>query len=481
MTTEEKSKELIKNKDLSRYFNLVLTNPPNILTFTEFFFETVQKSKFVVNWHHKIMSEKLNEILNCTHNTNHVIFNLPPRHTKTEIAVINFIALAFGINPDSEIMHLSASESLVTRNCSQVRKIMESEIYQSIFPKTKLTNNAKARIVTDSGGLLYSAPFLGQITGFGCGKLGSEKFAGAMIVDDPIKTQDALSVTIRDKVNFAWANTLISRKNDENTPVIVTAQRTHENDFCGYLIKEEGTIENGGKWDVVVIPAILDEGLETERALWDFRLSLSALKRQRELDKWVFDTQYMQNPKPIEGLLFHESTTRYYDDLPEPDYIHIQVDPADEGKDKTCSIVYYVKDDNIYIADIIYTADNSELTIPRIVKQIQIFGAATAVIESNSAWALFRKEIKNRVSDAGLATQILSLNQKSQKEIRIFNHAPTIVTNFYYPKSGNNEWRTFMSEKHSYVKMIKDQKDDGVDTDAAACAFLKKNRIIPII
>lgn len=463
----------------SEYIRALFLNPPNILNFTEFFFEYVQKQKFYVNWHHILISKKLNEILNGTHISNNLMLNIPPRHTKTELAVINFTALGFAINPESQFMHLSSSDSLVTRNATIIRNIIENEYYSSIFHNVKLVNNSKASIVTRNGGIFYTAPFLGQITGFGCGKLGNNKFSGAMIIDDPIKTQDALSKTIREKVNFTWANTLISRKNDINTPVIVVAQRVHKDDFCGFLLEKEGKVDEGGKWDLVQIPAIIEEN-GVERALWEYRISLDELKKQKELDSWVFGTQYMQKPTPVEGLLFNKEETKYYEELPNnPDYIHIQVDPSDEGNDKTASIIYYVKNGIVFVSDdIVYTSDCSELTIPRILGQIKKSKASTCCIESNSAWSLFRKSIKIKSIEENISTQIISLNSNSNKEIRIINHAPSIINKFFYSKSKNKEYIKYLSDKHDYIKMVKNQDDDGVDTDAAAAAFFKKNGII---
>lgn len=454
----------------------------DIYLFTRYFFKNVNKTTFSRNWHFEVMAEKLNSILQGTHPTNNLMFNLPPRHTKTTMAIIYFTALGFALNSESEFMHLSASDMLASRNVSEIRKIMLSIQYQQLFG-TRITNNAKGSIETTRGGVLYAAPFMGQVTGFGCGKLGADKFSGAMLIDDPLKTQDALSTTMREKVNFTWANTIISRKNDQRTPVIITAQRTHEHDFCGFLLEEEGRIEEGGKWDVVCFPAIMNEGTDEECALWDFRMSLEELKKQRELDEWVFETQYMQNPKPIDGLLFPEEQTKYYDCIPEnPDYIHIQVDPADEGTNKTCSIAYYVVGEQVYVGDVIYTSDPSEVVIPRIVAQISRTGASTANIESNSAWSLFRKEIKNRCIELGLSTEIRSVTQHANKEVRIFNHAPSIKSRFYYKRDTNDrEYIRYLKDKHSYLKMIKNQNDDGVDTDTAACEYLKKMNFIPII
>lgn len=453
----------------------------DIYLFTRYFFKHVNRSDFVRNWHFEVMAEKLNEVLQGKHKTNNIIFNLPPRHTKTTMAIIYFTALGFALNPESEFMHLSASEMLVSRNVAEIRKIMSSILYQQLFT-ARLANTAKSSILTTKGGVMYSAPFFGQITGFGCGKLGAEHFAGAMLIDDPLKTQDALSETTREKVNFTWANTIISRKNDTRTPVIIAAQRTHEHDLCGYLIEEEGTIEEGGSWDVVSFPAIINEGTENERALWEYRMPLAGLKRQQELDAWVFDTQYMQNPKPIEGLLFTEQTTKWFDGIPEnPEYIHIQCDPADEGVDYTCSVVYYIIKEQVYVVDVIFTQDSSEITIPRVVKQISDWGAATAVIESNSSWSLFRKEIKNRVAELGLATNVRATIARENKEIRIFNHAPSVLDRFYYKRNAEGEYARYLKCKHSYLKMVKNQKDDGVDCDTSACQYFKRNGLIPII
>jgi len=464
-------------EQLSNY----LLNNIDLLLFTTVFFSLVNRTKFSIAPHHKTICNKLNEILKYEHPTNHVIINIPPRCSKTELAVISFISYAFALNPSCEFMHFSSSESLVNRNSTNIRKIIDSDAYKIVFPQVELTNNAKGSITTTQGGVLYTAPFLGQITGFGCGKFRSEKFAGAMVIDDPVKTQSALSEVIMENVNFTYANTLKSRKNDTLTPIIVIGQRVGYNDFCGHLIETEGTIDNGGKWDLISIPAILDEGLSTERSLWERRLLLEDLKKQKELDDWVFSTQYLQNPRPISGLVFPSSETKYYDEIPQdPDLVFCQIDPADGG-DYTCSVVYYVKDEKVFVVDVIYVSESSDITIPKILNQLKNFGVSMCVIESNSGWSLFRRTIKEKVSELGLSTSIRSVNQRLNKEIRIFQHAQYIINNFYYSKNGNNEYKMYLKHKHSYIKLGRGQKDDGVDTDCSCCEYLKKNGFIPLI
>lgn len=453
-------------------------------SFTRFFYKEVNKCKFIRNWHFDLMSKKLDQVLEGTHPTNNLIFNLPPRHTKTLMAMIMFAAKGFAINPKSQFIHLSASDNLISRNVSQIRDVMLCEMYKELFPNTVITNNAKSGIETSAGGVMYAAPFLGQVTGFGCGILGSETFSGAMLIDDPMKTQDALSATTREKVNFAWANTFKSRKNDIRTPVIVTAQRVHSDDFCGFLIKEEGTIEEGGVWDVVKIPAITDYGTENEKALWEERVSLEELKRLEKLDKWVFETQYMQNPKQIEGTMFPENETKYFEIIPEePDYVFIQVDPADMGGDCYSSKVYYIKDMEVFLVDCIYTTDNVDIVMPRQIEQIRKYKPSRVNMESNSAWRLVSRDVKQKVGELGLSCDVVRHNATQNKEARIFNEAPTIRNHFHYlaPSMQSDEYRKMMNERHNYLKMVKNQRDDGVDTDAAASAFLKRMGLIEIV
>ena len=90
----------------------------------------------------------------------------------------------------------------------------------------------------------------------------------------------------------------------------------------------------------------------------------------------------------MEGLLFPSTETRYYDSLPDnPDYILCQVDPADEGKDRTCSAIYFVKDGLVYVADVLYLPDNADITVPLIIGQIKRFGPSRVHVESNAACA----------------------------------------------------------------------------------------------
>ena len=76
-------------------------------------------------------------------------------------------------------------------------------------------------------------------------------FAGAIIIDDPIKPEDALSDTVRERVNNRFETTIRNRVNSRKTPIIIIMQRLHEHDLCGYLQEIEPD-----EWTVITLPCI---------------------------------------------------------------------------------------------------------------------------------------------------------------------------------------------------------------------------------
>ena len=463
----------------------------SLLNFTRHFFRITRNAGFIVNSHHLRICEALEDVMagRCPR----LIINMPPRYGKSLLVVINFIAYCFARNPACEFIHLSKSETLISTNARQILEIMQTDEYRRLYPDTRIVRTRQNMMETSSFGKLYCAPFDGQILGHGAGRVDREgqdgsEFYGAIVIDDPHKAQDVFSEAARYASQQRFQDTIRTRCNSYSTPIIIIMQRLYMDDLCGYLIDNEGRIEEGGQWRVLSLPALSYDEDGNEVALWESKHSVEQLHElRRNMGEWNFDTQFMQNPAPIEGLLFPETETRYYDALPEnPDYILCQVDPADEGKDRTCSVVYLVKDRTVYVADVLYTEDNADITVPLIVEQIRRTGPSRVNVESNAAWRLYVREVRNRVAEAGMHCDVVRINQRENKEVRIFNQFPTIRSTFLYAKEDRQnpqyrEYREYMKDKHRYMKMVRDQKDDGVDVDAAACEYLKNSGIIDIV
>ena len=78
--------------------------------------------------HHALICNALERVFNGE--TKRLIINIPPRYSKTEIAVVNFIAWAMGRVPDCEFIHASYSATLAVNNSVQIRNLVQHEEYR---------------------------------------------------------------------------------------------------------------------------------------------------------------------------------------------------------------------------------------------------------------------------------------------------------------------------------------------------------------
>ncbi|MGL5254308.1 MAG: hypothetical protein ACRC9L_04885 [Brevinema sp.] len=121
--------------------------------------------------------------------------------------------------------------------------MMETNIYKELFPQTRLNPNKKTEteFETTQNGYRLSTSVGGTLTGRG---------GNIIIIDDPLKPQDALSEVKRNSVNQWHNNTLLSRLDNKNTgSIIIVMQRLHEDDLCGFVTDKE-------EWTVLSLPAI---------------------------------------------------------------------------------------------------------------------------------------------------------------------------------------------------------------------------------
>lgn len=261
------------------------------------------------NHHHQAVVNALMRVYNgeCTR----LIINIPPRYSKTELAVVMFMAWCLGRHPDSEFIHTSYSGTLAGNNTANCRALVQSDFYRRVFPDVKLSkeSSAKGDWRTTEGGVIYAQGSGGTITGFGAGKL-RKGFGGAIIIDDPHKADEASSDTIRQNVIDWFGNTLESRGNGENrsTPIILIMQRLHEADLSGFLLAGG----NGEKWEHVSLPALSDDGV----ALWPLKHTAEQLRSMERANPYVFAGQYMQRPAPLAGGEFKPDMLEIVDAIP---------------------------------------------------------------------------------------------------------------------------------------------------------------------
>ena len=290
--------------------------------FARYFFKVRKGVKFVFSEHHDVICDDLMAIYRGEI-TNYVL-NIPPRYSKTELVIVLFSAWCIMRNPRCEFIHLSYADSLVLENSDAVREIIRSAEFIQLWPDITIRDNKKAKgaWATTQGGQFLARPAGGSVTGFGAGRLDEWDgrdftFSGALLIDDPLKPDDARHDTIREGVNRRWDETIKSRRNSPRTPTIVVMQRIHEKDFTAMLLAD-----TEHKWFHRIMKALIDEGMPTERALCPAKHDVEKLKAMRDkkndrgdidpIARAVFNSQSQQSPSSLEGNLLKASWWRYY-------------------------------------------------------------------------------------------------------------------------------------------------------------------------
>ena len=295
----------------------------NGLYFIRYFFKKRLGSKMIIGRHHQIMQSALERtMLAPTHPDfiSRLIINVPPGYTKTEMSAIHYMARGLAKDSRNRFLHLSYSDSLALQNSSTTREILKSPDFQQMWKiKTKEDSDSKSIWWTTKGGGVRATSTAGQVTGFRAGHMEDDRFTGALIIDDPVKPDDAYSDVVRDSINNRYNETIASRVAIESIPIIVIMQRIHYSDLAGYLLRGG----SGEKWHHLNLPVIIDNsvgypeenthGIPIEHNLpngwlWNYKHNEEhrvALESHRR--KWL--SQYMQRPpkRDEEQMIWTES------------------------------------------------------------------------------------------------------------------------------------------------------------------------------
>ena len=298
------------------------------LFFTRYFFKQRQGIKFRVNWHHFLIADAIQRVIDGQ--CENLVINVAPGSSKTENAVISFIARGLALNQNARFLHITSGDDLALLNSQTARDIVQSDEYQALWP-LKVADDAKAKkrwnvlVNGKKAGGVYAVSLGGQITGFRAGHM-APGFQGAIILDDIIKADDAYSPAAIKAANRKLLSTVKSRKANPATPVVLIMQRVGENDPTGFI---KGA-NLPGKWEFLTIPALIDDAyvatlperlrslvISDERdekgrfSYWPYKEPLGdllALEAGNGTDpdgnrvsRHVFSSQYQQAPRAIGG------------------------------------------------------------------------------------------------------------------------------------------------------------------------------------
>lgn len=244
-----------------------------------------------------------------------LLINIPPRHTKSTLVSVMWPVWIWLQSPTERFLCASYSLDLSTRDNLRKRRIIESPWFQERFgPLFNLTSdqNQKRYFENNHRGYQMSISVGGGTTGQG---------GSYLCLDDAHNASEAYSET--DRANAViwfrevWTNRLNNQAKDK---MVVVGQRIHDEDVCGYIVKERPD------WVHLNLPAYYEPDFkcitpiwsdprnEENEILWPERFSSASLEGlRRDLGSTGFAAQYQQRPVPAGGGQFKKQWFRYYD------------------------------------------------------------------------------------------------------------------------------------------------------------------------
>jgi predicted phage terminase large subunit-like protein len=363
----------------------------------------------LLNWHIEAMTYQLMRVMRGE--ITRLIITVPPRSLKSICASVAFPACVLGHDPTCRIIGVSYSEILARKHANDCRALMRSDMYRRVFRKTRISSakDTELEVMTTAGGYRLATSVGGTLTGRG---------GNLIVIDDPMKPQDAQSQSARDAVWQWYRNTLLTRlDNKARDAIVVVMQRLHPDDLVGRLL-EENEGREWQDWLHLTLPAIAveEESIPLGGDRYNERKPDELLHPERESQKVLddikramgsldFAAQYQQEPVPPGGNLIKWSWFGFYEQCPAllpDDRIIVSWDTAmssNELSDYSVCVVAHVRKDTVHILHVF----RDRLEYPALKRK---------VIEIHERWRCSNRVllIENKGSGMSLIQDLRQLN-----------------------------------------------------------------------
>jgi predicted phage terminase large subunit-like protein len=437
------------------------------------FYELNPQSKLLSAPHIEVIATKLEA---CRQGKiKRLIVALPPRHLKSHCSSIAFPAWYLGHNPAGHVICASYGQDLADKLARDCRRVMKSAWYNQLF-STQLSSERHAvdDFVTTEQGTRMATSVGGVLTGRG---------ADVIVIDDPLKPDEALSEIRRNGVNSWYDHSLLSRLNDKaKGTIIIIMQRLHQDDLVGHVLEQE-------EWDVLSFPAIAEEDqthiIESPFGRSHFkRRAGDVLHPEREslatllntirptIGEYNWAAQYQQNPTPVGGNIVKTAWINFYEpgECPRRFSRIVQswdtANKATELSDFSVCTTWGVRDKRFYLLDVYRKRLNYPELKRKVVDLAKHHHATTILIEDKASGTQLIQDLRAEM----YGIMPYEPPPSTDKIMRL--HAQTAVFEngfVFLPKSA--AWlRDYVSEITSFPGS---KFDDQVDSTTQALAFMR--------
>lgn len=413
--------------------------------------------------------------------TRRLVINVPPRHTKSILTSVALPAWLLGHDPTLGLICASYGQDLADGFARQCRAVMTSDWYGAVFP-TRLNRNAVQDFATTRRGYRFATSVGGVLTGRG---------ADIIILDGPMKPDEALSDARRGAINDWFDNSLLSRLNSqESGAIILVMQRLHMDDLVGHVL------EKGG-WDVLSLPAIAEEdehipyttvfgprtfARRSGEALHPSRFSRASLDElRRSIGAYNFAAQYQQNPIPLEGNLVKRAWLVRYQasDLERPFPTIVQswdtANKAGELNDYSVCTTWGVRERRYHLLDVF----RKRLEFPDLKRAVRALAARhrpqAVLIEDKASGTQLIQELRREGLHGVRAVQPLA---GTDKVMRLHMHTATFESARVLLPEDAPWLEAYVAELTGFPG---GKHDDQVDATTQALTFLDAYRAPMVI
>ena len=430
---------------------------------------------FKVGPHHRKLAKIFKDVIEGR--KKRVIINIAPRMGKSEFSSYLFPAYFLGNFPEKKIIMGTHTAGLSEDFGRRVRNLIDGEEYHELFPATQVADDQKAagKWSTAAGGQYYAAGVGGALAGSG---------ADLFVIDDPHSEQD---VKINSRLAFdtawSWFQTGPLQRLMPGGAIIIIMTRWSKLDLTGRLLDYQSKNPESEPWEVVELPAILNEDTDNEKSLWPEQWPLESLKQKKAaMDPQYWNAQYMQNPVSNNAAIISRNAWRVWDKDTPPrcDYIIQSWDTAFEAKTSAdysaCTTwgVFYNEEENDKAQVILLDAFKDRMAFPELkataLKHYKEWNPDAFIVEKKAAGAPLIQELRNM----GIPVQETNPSRGNDKIVRLNAVADLFASGMVW--APDTRWaREVIEEVASFPN---GENDDFVDTTSQALMRFRQGGFI---
>jgi len=427
----------------------------------------------VMGWHIEKMAEHLEAV--TAGQINRLLINVPPGCMKSLMTAVLWPSWEWGPMGTPGIRFIGASHesTLATRDNRNMRRLVMSEWYQSLWP-VEITGdqNEKTFFENKSGGWRQSCP-VRSMTG---------RRGDRVLWDDPLSTEDAYSAAKLAEAERVFRETLPTRVNDPaNSAIVVIMQRLADRDTSGIILSEDFGYEHlmlpmefEPARRCVTVLGVADERAEDGALLFPERFSRKVVDRDKKLmGAHAVAGQFQQRPSPLGGNLIKGEWFGRYQVVPKLEYRVIYADTAQKTKERNDYSVFGVygkgADGKVYVLDIV----RGKWEAPELQRRaVDVWRKHKALDDPKIYGTLRRMSIEDKASGTGLIQQIkrdafcpvVAMQRNTDKLMRLMDVAGQMESG-YVMLPDTAPWTSdFVGECEAFSADDSHAHDDQVDT-----------------